>query len=61
MTDAKSPSDAPRDPLGATPAEKDKPDTLPAHSPDQESGRQNGLTPPDYDEYGNEPQQNDDR
>jgi hypothetical protein len=61
MTDAKSPSDAPRDPLSSTPAEQDKPDTLPAHSPDQESGRQNGLTPPDYDEYGNEPQQDDDR
>jgi hypothetical protein len=61
MTDAKSPAYATRDPHAATPAEQDKPDTLPAHSPDQESGRQNGLTPPDYDEYGNEPQQGDAR
>lgn len=61
MTDAKSPSDSARDPHCATPAEQDKPDTLPAHSPDQESGRQNGLTPPGYDEYGNEPQQDDEQ
>jgi hypothetical protein len=60
MNNTKEHPESGRDPQSTHPIEPGRSDVLPIRKPSQGSNDDRGLTPPDYDEYGSAPQQDDD-
>lgn len=61
MNDSKEQPQPQRNPHSTDPIEPGRPDVMPVRKPVEKSHRGRGLTPPDYDEYGSEPEQEEGR
>jgi len=61
MNNTKAHPESGRDPQSTDPVEPGRSDVSPIRKPGQGSSVDRGLTPPDCDEYGSEPQQDDEQ
>jgi hypothetical protein len=59
MKDTETYQQSERDPHSSDPVEPGSSDVIPIRKADAKPVEKRGLTPPDYDEYGSEPQQDD--